>query len=266
MNRIRWEWALGRLLGGCLLTACILLPGAAAAQPSGRKGLEMEDVARAGMRVNLDVLVDGSRLPTVEHEGKIYLPVPRLGAEFTLRVHNHGPRRIAAIVSVDGLSVINGQPASERSPGYLVAPGSHIVIPGWRRSLERAAAFHFVDREASYASRTGRPDNIGVIGLVAFEEQRWVPRFGMEKAGGAPESQAKRAAAVGGVGTGYGRDLDSRAWYVPFVRGPAKRTVTLYYDTEDALRRAGVLVGRPLPLAFPGDGGFAPPPPGHKER
>jgi hypothetical protein len=218
------------------------------------------------MRVGLEILVIGRPLPTISYAGKTYLPIPRLGMEYDIRVWNHGPRRIAAMVSVDGLSVISGKPASEHQTGYLVTPYSSVLIKGWRRSLETVAAFRFIEREKSYAALTGRPENIGVIGLVAVEEQVWRPRPGLEKLEGGGPTAARANRDVGKAGTEYGRDLDSRAYYVPFVRSANKRTVTIYYDTVEALREAGVPVDRPSPDPFPGDTEFAPPPPGHKGR
>jgi hypothetical protein len=221
------------------------------------------------MRVGLEVVVDGKPIPTVEYEGKIYLPVSRLGAEYAIRVFNHGPRRIAAVVSVDGLSVIDGRPASESSPAYLVDAHSSILIKGWRRNLDTVAAFSFVDREKSYASRTGRPENVGVIGLVAIEEQGWrhPSTFEMKDKARPSAGLSNARARVGGIGTEYGREVDSRAAYVPFVRSANKRTITLYYDTVGALRKAGVPVDEPLPVPFPNSNGmdieFAPPPPGY---
>jgi hypothetical protein len=218
-----------------------------------------------GLRVWLEVLVDGRPLPTIWHEGRIYLPVPKLGTEYELRVWNHGPRRITAIVAVDGLSVISGQSASEADPGYIVAPGSSIQIKGWRRNLDTVAAFRFTEREDSYAYRMGRAENIGVIGLIAIEEMhRWPPLLRDYQA--RPALGAKRAAEVGGTGTGYGRDVDSPIVLVPFVRSANKRTITIYYDTVDALRRAGVPVEGRFPTPFPGDLKFAPPPPGYPEK
>jgi hypothetical protein len=219
----------------------------------------------APLSVGLEVLVNDSPLRTIEYAGKTYLPVPRIGAEYEIRVWNHGPRRIAAILSVDGLSVINGKPASDSSPGYLVLPYSHIVIRGWRRNLETVAAFRFVDQESSYASLVGRPENIGVIGLLAIEEQVWRPRKGIEKKLDVPAA-ARLRGDVGSIGTEYGRELDSRAYYVPFVRSSNRRTITFYYDTREALRKAGVPVDHPLPIPFPGDGEFVPPPPGYKGK
>jgi hypothetical protein len=217
------------------------------------------------MSVRMDVLVDGQPVQTVSYLGRTYLPVPRRGAEYEIRVSNSGPRRIVAIVSVDGLSVINGQKASENQPGYVVASGSSVTIKGWRRDLDRVAAFRFVDREDAYASRMGQPENIGVIGLIAVEE--FVPRLMPmdQKYSDAAGSYARSPRAeVGSIGTEYGRDITSGAYYVPFVRSSNKRTVTVYYDSVEELRRIGVPVDRPYPIPFPGGGPFAPPPPGHR--
>jgi hypothetical protein len=214
------------------------------------------------MHVTMDVLVDGRPVRLIAHEGRLYLPVPRLGEEYTIRVNNHGPRRIAAIVSVDGLSVIDGRPASESSPGYLVDAYSHIVIKGWRRDRDTVAAFTFDERHNSYAYRRGYRDNIGVLGLVAFEEQRHTRIRPLDRP---QENKAlprgKAGAAVGGTGTGWGRDIDSSVIYVPFVRSANKRTITVFYDTREALRRLGVPVDTVYPKPFPAEPRYAPPPP-----
>jgi hypothetical protein len=217
------------------------------------------------MRVAMDILVDGRPLATVHHAGKTYLPVPRMGEEYQIRVWNHGTRRVAAVVSVDGLSVITGRLASETAPGYIVAAFSHILIKGWRRNLDQVAAFRFVERERSYASLMGKPENIGVIGLVAFEERILHPLPKLERMDSARAARGSRT-EVGSIGTEYGREIDSRAYYVTFLRSGNKQSITLYYDTVAALRAAGVPVGRPLPIPFPGDIPFAPPPPGYREK
>lgn len=218
-----------------------------------------------GMRVSLEILIDGKPLRTVQHQGKTYLPVPRLGTEYHIRVVNHGPYRVVAIVSVDGLSVLNGQTASEDHPGYIVAPRSDIVIKGWRRNMDSVSAFSFEERDKSYASRVGKPENIGVLGLIAIEELVARPRiYSMEKRAAGPQAAVKEQGTVGGTGTGYGREIDSRIYYVDFVRSANKRTITMYYDTVENLRKAGVPVDRPMPVPFPANTEFVPPPPPEK--
>jgi hypothetical protein len=262
MNVTRWALATGDLLMAGLLAVAA---GPTDERPAGRPDARVLPPVEA-VRVDLEVLVDGQPLRTVYHAGRTYLPVPRLETEYEIRVWNRGFRRITAIVSVDGLSVINGQPASEVHPGYIVDPHSYIVIKGWRRNLETVAAFRFVDREKSYAYLMGRGENVGVIGLIAIEEKDWHPRPILEQKDHAKSDARRVLSAVGGTGTGYGRDVDSAVYYVPFIRSANKRTITLYYDKVDTLRKAGVPVDSGYPVPFPGSSEFVPPPPGDRDR
>ena len=43
-------------------------------------------------------------------------------------------------------------------------------MPGSEAALSQTAAFYFTDLADSYAARTGRPDNVGVIGVALFRE------------------------------------------------------------------------------------------------
>jgi hypothetical protein len=207
------------------------------------------------MHVGLDILVDGRPMRTVYHAGRMYAPVNRLGDKYEIRVNNHGPRRITAVVSVDGLSVVTGQPASKNDPGYIVAPNDSVVIKGWRRDRHTVAAFSFEDRTRSHAYETGRLENIGVIGLIAYEEASPRPlpieRYGLPDA--AAPAMRKATSEVGGTGTGYGPDVPMSVIRVPFDRSSNTRTVTLYYDTMENLRRSGVPVEPRWPEPFPRD-------------
>ena len=46
-----------------------------------------------------------------------------------------------------------------------------VEIDGWRKSMDEVAAFYFTALPDSYAARTGRPDNVGVIGVALFREE-----------------------------------------------------------------------------------------------
>jgi hypothetical protein len=197
--------------------------------------------SRTGMHVGMDVLVDGRAARLIAYEGRLYLPVPRMGSEYELRLTNYGVRRVTAIVSVDGLSVITSEPAPDRQAGYVVDPYGNIVVKGWRRNSDTVAAFTFTERENSYAYRMGHRDNLGVIELVAFEEEDTSPRPVLRK------ETPVEARSVGSAGTGWGRDINSEVVRVPFVRSANRRTITIYYDTPEALRRIGVPVDGSFP-------------------
>jgi len=254
--------SLALMFAGMLLLSPIGLAQAPAKRTTEK--MPVESAPWASMRVSLEVLVDNQPVPTISHLGKTYLPVPKLGVEYAIRVTNHGPRRVVAMISVDGLSVISGQPASENQAGYVVSPKGQIVIKGWRRDMTTVAAFSFLERDKSYAALMGRPENVGVIGLVAIEEMPSRPVVAAERNGKAAPAQSR--SVLGNTGTGYGRDIDSHIYYVPFVRSNNRRTITIYYDTVEALRAAGVPVDRPMPNPFPADHEFAPPPPGDVRR
>jgi hypothetical protein len=74
-------------------------------------------------------------------------------------------------MSVDGVNVITGDTASTSQSGYVFAPRETSEITGWRKSMSRSAAFYFTALSNSYAARTGRPADVGVIGVALFAER-----------------------------------------------------------------------------------------------
>ncbi len=45
------------------------------------------------------------------------------------------------VTSVDGINVISGDTAAPAQSGYVLEPWASVEIIGWRKSLERTAAF-----------------------------------------------------------------------------------------------------------------------------
>ena len=109
-------------------------------------------------------------LPVYQHDGRYYV-VGRPGNEYQVRVRNRAGADILAVVSVDGVNAVSGETASWSQSGYVLAPGQSFDIRGWRKSLDRIAAFFFTEHQNSYAARTGRPDNVGVIGVAVFRRK-----------------------------------------------------------------------------------------------
>ena len=79
--------------------------------------------------------------------------------------------RVLAVMSVDGVNVVSGDTASPSQSGYVLDACECADINGWRKSLARTAAFYFTELPDAYAARTGRPDNVGVIGVAVFRER-----------------------------------------------------------------------------------------------
>ncbi len=109
-------------------------------------------------------------LPVHIHEGRHYV-VGHPGNEYEIRLRNRQRTDILTVVSVDGVDVITGDTADWQQSGYVLGAHQGFGIKGWRKSLERTAAFYFTALPDSYAARTGRPDHVGVIGVAVFRKK-----------------------------------------------------------------------------------------------
>ena len=225
----------------------------------------------------------GQTLETHYSRGE-YWVAGRPGARYAIRVTNRSGERLLAVAAVDGVNVISGDTAGVDQQGYVFAPGQGYDINGWRKSREQVAAFTFTDAGDSYAQRTGRPLNIGVIGVALFEERR-PPQALLE----APQSPGWRSgpadSVMGGMraapapvpfnqpsarlGTGHGEREDSLINYVGFERDSSepREIVRIRYDSQENLVAMGVIHRPtprwPQPQAFPeSPGRFVPDPPG----
>lgn len=118
----------------------------------------------------LEVFVHGHPIREYPHEGQTFVE-GRCGSEYKLHVRNHSPSRVLAVITVDGLSVMDGSDGDARGDGYVLDPHSNLCIPGWRLDNGSVAKFAFGGKGRSYAAQTGRPHNIGVIGCAIYEER-----------------------------------------------------------------------------------------------
>jgi len=111
----------------------------------------------------------GAPLSAAQVGGDVYA-VGEIGARYTIGVENHSAQRLEVVASVDGLDVLDGAEADFHKRGYVVAPYTSFAIDGWRTSDDTVAAFRFSDTDAGYAAQTGKPRNVGVIGVAFFRE------------------------------------------------------------------------------------------------
>ena len=234
----------------------------------------------------------GDWLPAMRHRGQDWI-AGEPGHRYAVRLTNTSSERVLVVLSVDGVNAVTGRTAHPSQAGYVLAPWQSTEINGWRKSLDDVAQFVFTDLPDSYAARTGRPDNVGVIGIAVFEEVRPIPydydypapihdsrrgnatgaREGdASKSAGAPAAaQAEsigRDEAAQGLGTGHGaREWApvSRTDFVRASRSPSQ-VLQLRYDDYDTLVARGVLPRYPRypdyrdgPRAFPN--GFVADPP-----
>ena len=136
----------------------------------------------------------GVALDTHYYHGE-YWVAGRPGGRYAIEINNHLGERLLAVTSVDGVNVVSGETAAWDQNGYVFGPGDRYQITGWRKSDAEVAAFTFTDLANSYAARTGRPANVGIIGVAVFRE-RQPPAVDPPAIGGLPfnRSDASRAA------------------------------------------------------------------------
>lgn len=116
----------------------------------------------------------GATLPVHYAQGD-YWVAGRPGARYAVSVKNRTGERVLAVPSVDGVNVVSGETASWEQNGYVFSAYERYQITGWRKSNSEIAAFEFSSAGNSYAGRTGRPGNVGVIGVALFREQQAEP-------------------------------------------------------------------------------------------
>lgn len=103
------------------------------------------------------------------------------GHRYTIVLHNNTSFSLEAVVSVDGLDVLDGTAAAFTKRGYVLDPRAELEIDGFRQSMDAVAAFRFGSVRGSYAGqKTGDTRNVGVIGVALFNQMgenpvAWTP-------------------------------------------------------------------------------------------
>lgn len=228
--------------------------------------------AAAGDLVQLDVVDrdNGQVLPEYRHRGQDWIAgVP--GHRYSVRLTNTTGERVLVVLSVDGVNAVTGQTASPSQGGYVLEPWESAEIAGWRKSLDDIAQFVFTDLPDSYAARTGRPANVGVVGVAVFRERHVRPAYapspsppiasGMARnewrKAAAPAASADRAMASEAeampqrLGTGHGQREWAPVGQTEFVRASRnpQQVSQLRYDDADALVALGILPRYRVPYA-----------------
>jgi hypothetical protein len=202
----------------------------------------------------------------------------RPGARYAVRLVNDSGERVLAVVAIDGVNVVSGETAGVGQRGYVLEPWQRTEITGWRKSDDEVAAFEFTSLADSYATRTGRPRDVGVIGVAVFRE---APAMAVSNAApvsppaprpdsqplskaapgaaagtlAAPPAQEARRARDSGVetadaarqterlGTGHGARESSAVRVTTFQRASTQpeQRVEIRYDSLENLVAAGIV-------------------------
>lgn len=188
--------------------------------------------ARAGTLFDLAVVdrETGATLSTYADRGKLYV-AGTPGHRYSVRLSNRSGGRVLAVLSVDGVNAVSGQTANPDQTGYVLAPFESTEISGWRKNLDEVAQFNFTALPNSYAARTGRAANVGVIGVAVFTERvpDWRQReeIAREAAPPAPASAPMDAQAQKGdaaaANTGAARSIPAQSAARAKAEGFARR-------------------------------------------
>ncbi len=233
--------------------------------------------AAGGQLVDVQIVDRARHTPLAEHRhrGSTYV-AGRPGERYAVRMTNRSGARVLVVLSVDGVNAISGDTATTAQTGYVLAPWQSADITGWRKSDAEAAAFYFTALPDSYAARTERPHNVGVIGAAVFRERAALPRprpfepvpyargrdnTSKAEAADAPsaaparERDAATAQRSDKLGTGHGEREYSPIEHTAFERATSQpaEIVQVRYDSHANLVASGVISPRrSTPDPFPG--------------
>ncbi len=258
--------ALGAIAGSALLTA---LPAMAEGRLTDVRVIDRDR---------------GAVLPVYRFRGE-YWVAGEPGARYAIELLNDSRERLLNVVSVDGVNVITGETADFDQAGYVLEPMQRYDVAGWRKSKREIAAFEFTRHSRSYAARTGRPDDVGVIGVAVFREReafhlprpplppfppfdRSEPRSGSKSSPQLQERSHNGAQAGPQLGTGHGDRERDRVGETEFERRNSRpdEIIRIRYDSRENLVALGVIPPerrrwRDRPSAFPGaNRGYVPDP------
>ena len=252
-----------------VLLVALAAPAAAEPQWQTWSNTSVRD-AVSGQIVDVQIMVGGRTMPLYSRPqlGNRWYVQATEGRNYAVALRNLTGQRIAVLIAVDGLNVVNGQRSilGNREAMYVLGPWESATIRGWRTSLDEVRRFVFVDEERSYAERTGQSNaDMGWIRVAAFREQRlqaWNDVRGMyrDKAGNeAPQAGGRQAApesrAQGDVapspsadnfpGTGWGSRQNDPVQLTTFTAEPyATDQLTLRYEYASGLRALGIVPWR----------------------
>lgn len=200
----------------------------------------------------LDVVIDGRIAQTSTRDSRRIL-YPPTGKDYSIVLSNRWSAELLAVLTVDGLSVMNGEPGGFSSGGYVIAPFKSVQVPGWRLNDNEVAKFVFQTEDRAYATLKNMPDNIGVIACAFFERKpRKPPEVKRIEPMPLPERLESR---VSPLGTEFGSKQEHSVTRVEFERREAPSVIkTIYYVADAAQAKDPRFEPNPFPGCVPPPG------------
>jgi hypothetical protein len=212
----------------------------------------------------------------------------RRGQSYSIVFKNNSPNRVMAVVSVDGVDVVDGKPATAESRGYIVNGYAQAEIKGWRTSTTEIRQFFFENKDKSFVAGTVEDtSNCGVIACKVFVEKpkpvtvvmpqhiiehhhhhydpyRLVrsdlaypvtPTYTCCVGEGALMNAPCESKCVTGdipefkLGTGWGSAMTDPVALADFERGWELATMAIYYSDAESLNKIGIVLEKELAVS-----------------
>jgi hypothetical protein len=235
----------------------------------------------------VDILVGGKPVRQIAHNGRIFIVAHR-GSEYSIRLKNNSVEKVLGVCSVDGLNVIDGEPAQTDGAGYIINGYGSYTIKGYRTSNDEVHPFVFSNKRKSYANRSESGDikDCGVIGVVFHWEKPketyipntvpwkpdrypwdvtpWSPWYGdtirfsngefisaLSSSNNLVACNSMRSSGFD-LGTKFAeQSINDKVVDSSFKIGSIASQFEIYYASESALRSMGVPIDQSRQIAFP---------------
>lgn len=133
---------------------------------------------------HVEIVSDGQGVkPEADRDGYPFVTASK-GENYSVRIYNPLPVRVAVNLTVDGLNSITGKPSGiSDGEKWMIDPYGSVTVPGWQVSGDEARRFFFTRKHQSYAQWRGKQlgedlaANCGVIGAAYFWSQEELNQY-----------------------------------------------------------------------------------------
>jgi hypothetical protein len=216
------------------------------------------------MSIKVNILVNGKPIKKLNDGFRTWVEAHN-NSKYSIEIINDSFKKRLAVVSVDGINVINGELADINSKvGYIVNANSKIIIDGWRISQEIVKEFIFTfNKNNSFSAKLGNgKENLGVIGIAIFDEQPVIdwgflyPKIAYNSYNSGTSIAEPICCVTNNVnfqaGTAKGEALESKSYSSFFnIQDSVSEIISIFYDSKENLIKRGVIEKRKNELPKP---------------